>query len=688
MAKYFAKLPASELASELKNRYGGWKSWIEKSGAKEKMEKSFKFYYGNQWDGQPGIGNQNVLDMGEQGELKGIHVNDFRNIIRNILILTTSQKTAYEPRASNGDPKSMQRTKIAKIVLENYLYVKRLNRYLNLAAEQSLVMTKGFVMVDWNDKLGKPIDTRPVFELDHEGNPEMDELGQPKLKLDEDGEPLKQLMFEGDLDYTLLDPRQVHYDHAITDWRKNPWVEVITWENKFDLAAQYPNHAEAIENFSFSDNEFCKELLFNVGADESTMIPVRRFIHKPTLALPAGRDMKFLDSHLILSDTKYRYAKDGDPNGSMLNVFRVTPSEVFNSGECYSDSYDLIVLQEVQNILYSAAFTNNQAFGVQGVVTYAGTTITHEAIGRGLVNVKVSQPGMEPKPLQLTNTPAELFKLTEMVGGKMETISGVNAAARGAPDFKNMSGKAIGLVQSMAAQYASGFQQSLAEFKEDVASLSLFLFRKFAKNERAMEMSGKMNKHGIGSFKGDDIEGVERVIIDLGNALSQTVAGRADRADKWLESGMIKTPQEYITVEQTGNLEPMIEAPLAQSIMIRQENEDLLEGKHVIAMIGDAQLLHAQEHLVVLYDPELRRMAQNGDQLARQILTNATQHIQEHMNLWKTQHPEWAAVTGEQPAPPPPMPPMGPPPPGMEGPALGPQDMPPPPQDPNQPPMQ
>jgi hypothetical protein len=209
----------------------------------------------------------------------------------------------------------------------------------------------------------------------------------------------------------------------------------------------------------------------------------------------------------------------------------------------------------------------------------------------------------------------------------------------------------------MAVQYMSGFQQSWAELLEDCGTAILKLLKTYAKTERMIAMAGKVNRGAMQSFTGSDLERVERVVVDVGNPMSKTTAGKLQMADQLLERGLIKTPQEYMNVMNAGTLEPLTEAPQAELDLIRQENERMMDGSQVQAIVGDSHVLHMQEHKALLSNPEVR--------LNSPIAAQVVAHIQEHMNLYKTQDPMWSMISGEP--PPPPQAPM-PPPPGPPGP--------------------
>lgn len=246
----------------------------------------------------------------------------------------------------------------------------------------------------------------------------------------------------------------------------------------------------------------------------------------------------------------------------------------------------------------------------------------------------------------------------------METVFGLNSISRGQVNT-DMSGKAMGLLQSMSIQYASAFQQSYAETAEELGTFILQLIQSFAKTERMASIVGKFNKMDMVKFTGDDISGVERVVVDLQNPYLATTQGRDEVATRMLEAGFFKdNPQQYLVFRETGNYEVMTQAPMSKMSLVTAENEDLQQGKPVIIAMSDPHLLHIQEHLTLVSRPDIRRNSQ--------YLELIMNHVQEHYNLYNTQPPIFAQINGEPPSPmsqmmPPPVPGAEPPPGPQQG---------------------
>lgn len=615
--EYFAASEQGELAAELENRLKSWGDYIDRSGLKRKWEKSYRFYYGNHFGSNSSMSSSSIHDLGDEGELKGVTVNHYRNLIKHMLTLTTSEKPAYQCRAINSDLKSLQQAKLGNNILDAYFVGKRLLRPYKKAAEMSLIFGQGFIEKIWEPSEGRPYTTETVEK--------------------EDGETFEKTVYEGDVYTEALSPYDVYTDPGLSDFDKANWIVTRRFRNKFDLAARYTDLEDKIleaEADTFRDSVF---RYFNFDeVDSTTMIPVYSFYHKRTDSLPNGRYMLFIDGETVLYDGPIPYSK--------LPVFRIVPGEYLGTTEGYADAFDLLPLQEAYNTLLSSVYTNEQAFGVQNVLIPRSCNLSTEQITDSLQGLKYDPQGGKPEALQLCASPPEIFNTIGILNQLMETISGINSVSRGNPDSSLKSGVALALVQSMTVQYASAFQESWANLIEDGGSFMLDLLKNFAKTERIAAMAGKYNRSQTFAFTGDDLQNVDRVVVELGNPLMRTTAGRVQIADNLLERGLVQTPKQYLQVVETGSLEALTEGAEAELDLIRQENELLMDGEFetVRVIVGDAHLLHMQEHRALLANPMVRA----NSEIVGQVLA----HIKEHDELYHNQMPIYSQIAGEPPA--------------------------------------
>lgn len=663
MKPYFATLPQDELVQELSERISTWNRYILKQGLAQKWRRSYDMYYGKHQGEEGAVGTSNIGKAGDNGELTTVSVNHFRNLIKHVLAITTDQKPAFDPRAINTDLESLQQAELSKNILDAYLVQKRMGRDMKAAAERAIALSKGYVYMRWDPALGKQFGVQPVQGED--GQPVMGDDGQPKMKV----------MYEGDAAIDAASPWDVVYDINVRHEKNHKWKMIKTYRNKYDLAARYPQLAEKIMGLDSTDPlGFDKSLPFTPGdaggGELSDIIPVWEFYHLRTDSLTNGRYTLFMGRDIVCYDGPFQYR-------DQIPIFRITPGEIFDTSETYTDAFDVLVLQQVINVLESTAFTNQQAFGGQMIWMPEGANVSATQLGKWLTVLKGGQPDMKPEVLQLLSTPREIFDNKQMIEASMEKIMGINSVVRGDPDHGLKSGVALGRLQAMAIQYSSNFQQSWAELQEDCGTFLIHLLQDFAKTDRMVALAGKANKGAMVSFNGDKINQIQRVVVDLGNPLSRTVAGRMEMADTLLGKGLIHDPRAYITLIETGQFEQALEGEEAREMLVRSENEDLRDGVKVMAIAGDPHLFHIQEHLAVLADPMIRRAQAKGDPLAIKIVQAATEHMQEHNELYHTQDLIWSMVVNEPPPPPPPQGPGGPPGPGGGPPPPGPGGPPP-----------
>jgi hypothetical protein len=640
---YFGASEADELVSVLTRKSSDWFQALTTSSYLEKIKASWQAHHGVFYEN-----NHAISFGGDQGELVNMPVNHFSNIAQNILTMVTATRPSFQAKAINTDLKSQIQTNLANGLLDFYMRDKRLEQDLKKAVEYAIVMGSGFIKMEWNATSGEvydSIDPEIEMEVDELGNEYevVDEItGEPKIA--QEGYPI----YEGDVEFSVLSPLDVVFD-TTKETPKHDWQLCRTFKNKYDLAAKYPEFEEEIKNLETKSDSY-KYRITLTPYDDTVDVPVYEFFHRRTESLPNGRYVLYLSKDIILVDTVLPYRK--------LPIFRIAPRDILGTPFGYTNMFDLLPLQEGINSLYSTAMTNNHTFGVQNIYAERDAGITFQELAGGLHLIEGNSGSNPPVPLQLTATSPETYNLIADLVRQMEVISGVNAVARGNPDPKQnlRSGNALALIQSQALQFISGLQQSYIHMIEDVGTNLITLLQDFAHVPRIAQIAGKSNATFMKEFTGGDLSSITRVVVDAGNALAQTTAGRVEMASQLMQMQLIKTPEEYISVINTGKLETMTESQNKQLLLIRAENERLIDGSTAVqALLTDDHSLHIREHQAVLADPDLR--------LDPDLAARAVAHLQEHLDILS--NPALANMLialGQTPiAPPmaPPMPPQG-----------------------------
>lgn len=615
---YFAIAPTVD---DLKEKIDEYFKAMSALGWDTRIETSHDYYYGQ----GPNGGAHKLTPSGTQGELTEVVSNEFRSFIRHTLTLVTSERPAFDVRAMNTDYKSVSQAIVGEQVLEFYLRHKKLENILKSACEKALWSGEGFVGIDWDIQSGE------VFGLD--------ENGQPTMK--------------GDVKYSVYNPFQVIRDPFTTDHAYD-WVILVDYASKYDVAAQFPEFSESIVNDSLKN--YGKEYLFGIPAQIKTdKIPVFTFYHRKSPALPEGRWVKFAADKILA---------EGPLPFTEIPLYRVSTGDVENFVFGYSPAFDLLGLQEINDDLMSAVVTNSRNFSRQLIAVDKSAGVSHRALTEGSSILELDMEAGEDvskkiMPLQLTATSPETYNLMDRVVSRMEKYTGINEVIRGEPSPNLRSGNALALIAAQAIKFNSGLQQSYNILLEDVGTATLRFLKQFAKAPRFFRVVGKNNRSMLDQFSSEDIEGVDRVDVQRASALTATTAGRIELADNLLQSQLIKRPEQYISVLETGRLDPLIESERSELLNIKSENEMLQEGQLPITMITDSHALHIREHLAVLHDPEAR--------MNPTVVQAVQGHIAEHRELWLQCPQEYLMATNQPPPPTPPMPTPG----GPQIPAAG-----------------
>lgn len=602
--EYFANLDGSKIGPEIWERVEQYFRAMDTSGHLDVINASFRCYYGQTYNSTGGSSHY-VSRSGKYGQLRRVRVNHVRNLGLHLLQLSTSQRPAPQPVAINSDSESQEAAVVAKGVLDYYSRFKRVERLLRAAAERAIVSGEGYVDVSWDGDEGEII-----------GPPPMD-----------GAKPIK----EGDLKFRIFSALEVVRSVRPGSDGIGPWVVLITPESRWDLIAKYTgvtnkDQSDALREEAGVEGSPAGEVkkifdalqaapkLNDDGAKRNRRpwgavlsrsiqtsddcVAVYEFRHAKTPSCPKGRLVKMTEGGTVFFSSDLPYED--------LNVRRLSAGELIDTPFSYGPLFDLLAIQEVIDALYSAVSSNQMTFATQLIWALKSADFDYRQLSHGISLIEGNDPTAEPKPLNLTQTPPEVFKFIEQLEHAMETLSGVNATVRGNPEYSLKSGSALALIQSQAIQFASTLQQQYAALVEDVYTDMLSLLQMHAQSQRQVVVIGKFNQPYVKSYQGADLQGVKRVVVDSGPAVSQTAAFKTEVARDLLQNGIIKTADEYLAVVNTGRLEPMIEGDNAELMLIQKENEQLKQGMPVHALPFDKHILHIQEHRCAAADPAVR----------------------------------------------------------------------------------
>lgn len=575
---------------------------------------------------------------GDQGELVKMVVPQARSFIRQIVTLATKQRLYFKTIAENTDSDVLQDTRIANALCEQIVNDQQLDRKREYNVETACVHGMAFYKVTWRSDKGTPYAGTIENRTDDEGN----EFETPVVH------------YDGDLEISTPGVYDVYWDARVVDWQDLNWVECRTIKNRWDMVASFPDIKDAIQRLpAICDEEATGGA--ESGVESEDLVYVYECYHKPTPALPKGRMLVYSDSQTVYYDGPNPY--------ECIPIIPLKPEPIIGTGYGYPKLNDLLPAQEMFDACLSGIASNNAATMVQSVICPRESNIQVNQIGG--VNwiyytPQAGEGGGVPKPLQLTQSAPETFKFADMLDRHMMSLSGLNSAVRGAPPPGVTSGTAIATLTANALEFMNSLSKADQIALEQLMWIGVWCYSKFATIPRIVALTGRGNQMFAKEFIGSDIASVKKVRILTSNPLMNTIGGRADVAEKMLQAGLIKNPQQYFQVLEGAPPEVMYQDDLSQEDLIHRENEALLDGRPVIALKTDDHAGHIRSHASLLNDPMVRM----GNEHLKDILA----HMTEHEELARTIDPFLAGMiaTGK-------MPEGGPPPPPGQAPPGGPQ---------------
>lgn len=603
---YWATLEDKDFGEHVKGLVENQFSINNTDGFVRRVFKLVRAYYGETANST----SSTILRGGEQGELSLVYINQVRNLGQHLLSIIAGQKLAFEATPVNNDSTAVEAAEVTTGLLRNAVKDLRLDRIMRLAAEYALVTTEGYVRVDWDDFTGEEIGVDPEF-----------------------GVPIR----AGDCRAQAFSFFDVVRDESLRSWDSNKWIIVREYVNKWDLAAQFPDlQDDILEAVDPPSREWWFPFLTEVRfpSDNCDLVPLFTFYHERTPAVPDGRESKFLRTGKVLTSGPLSYAR--------VPVYRIAPGDIIGCPRGYSPLLDVLGPSEAYNSLVSAALSNQLALAVQSVLLPRTSNVRASSIGP--LNGVYYDPGPngeKPEALQLTKTPQEVFQMFQYLSSAMETLAGVSPITRGQIPNR-LSGQAMALLDSKTLEFAATLAESYQNLCNQVGKGVKEVYQSRVTSPRLARLVGNDNRHMLRSFIGSQLAQADLVNITTGNPFLATGAAQFELARFFVEQGMVRQPEMFFDVVNTGTTKSILSGPKAQMNLIRSENEALSRGEEVPVLATDHHILHIQEHAQVLASPEAR--SNPG------LVSVTLPHLMEHITQLRTLPPDLLQALGQLPS--------------------------------------
>lgn len=650
---YFAELDGLELAEAAFKKVRDFYQVLPSTLMYRRWVKGYKQFYGLPTAEHP-FDMVHVGADGQEGELSKVQVNHIGELGQRLLALAMANRPDWQAIATNTDFSSVAQTSFVHGLLDYFMVHERVEERIVDTATAALACSMAYHSVEWDPRAGEQYMVDPDTQL-----------------------PL----YEGEPVVRTHMPWDVAVDLQRRDG-DDVWHILRTPVSRWKLAARYPQLRNDILAHEDAGKEWLPDTRSNFRSEDqnssggkSDMVSLFTLYHQKTDECPQGKYAFFLNDKILLGSGPFPYEDS--------IIVRVMGGRMLNTPYGTSPLHSALGIQDAVNELVSALATNNLNLAHQNIAVPedAGMSRTEIAEGMSAITVKRGPNGTfeVPEAIQLVKSSPETYELVKLFIQAMTDLTGVNSVVRGSPEAVIKSGSYGLLIAQQAVRFISSFQAYVTRMIEATGNLLVQHLKRFSKSPRLALIAGKSKSFEAKEFTAEDLQGIDRVIVKVADPAARTPGFFLQMADNLLAKGLV-TAQQYLTVVQTGTLDPLTEPRQIEMMNIRSENELLSDGKPARAVMTDNHPIHIQEHANVLANPSAR----GPDPKAAAAQQQALAHIMEHLQQWTTAPPELLAALNIPPPPAaPPILPPGMPPPGAAGPGPGPGGPPPP----NGPPM-
>lgn len=605
---------------------------------------SFGAYFGLQGGGN-GLSTrwqtQSIQFSGEDGELIEFSVNEMRSFCDQIFNMTTKQRPAFQAQATNTDYASMAQVDSADSMVSYYY-----EQVLGERKEKEIVKVEGlygkaYAHIEW-DPDGGP-------EIEVPGEPVPSPSGAGPLP----GEPQK--VRSGEFVISRCYPWEIFCEPFRSEYDGHWWRGVILPKrSKWEMIARYPIYAQQINESGLEDDPYEYRM---PGADPAAKLPedlcsVHIFYHARTAAMPQGRKCVFVNSIMV---------DDDELPIDEIPIIPLMSCELHGTSFGISDLWNLMPLEQAQNQVLSDMMTNVEAFGRPPIAIQEGTDVDIDALANGQKIFFIPPGAPTPEAVKFPQVPEISFKILESLRAYKQSITQLNAVARGDTNSSITSGAMAALYTQIAVEAQTPRQLELDLMREKTGNMLLAFLKKYAKHPQMVSIVGVDERAYMDTFTPDDWNGIHRVVIKTANPMLRTQQGRMQLAEilrDW-PGQPLKDPAKIIDLITTGRMKPLYNVQRVTDLRIRWENERLLEGPPVQQVPGDPDPMTGQPtmkntvptvpvlmtenaaehiigHLEVIYSPAARKNPA--------VLQAALVHVVEHINTAREGDPYTAQL--------------------------------------------
>lgn len=620
---YWLTRKGGEFIDAYKKKRGVFYSAAEAKGLRRMWEIAYCQYYGLNPNAIGDMATQTLAFVGNNNQFLRFRINEFRSFIKQQIAMVIGERAAFKAMGVNTDYSTLAQIQSSDQIID-YLYSAGSGDTLERdAAEANFVAGMGAAHVRWDWEGGDEVDV----ELPHPDGAMVYDFrtGQPMpatiTTRRRSGMPTASCHY----------PWELPCDPAVRGRKSHAWRGVRERVCKYELAAEYPEHAEALYAMQFEHDDYTVHQLFGMDLSDSSSddIMLDHVYVAPCKLLPRGRYLGIAQD-IILWDEESPI--DGIP------IVDFCSSRYMGSQFAYCDNWDLIAIQEMRDQLCSDAASNFTKFGRPMIVAEEGLQLDQRLLSRGHYIWTKPKDADPPSAVEIKPMPPGFMDYLSYLHSRDESITQQNSVTRGNPDKNITSGQMAALFHSNSLEFRNIDQAELYAFRKDLANLYLDMVRRYAAAPFLAEVSGNSERPYLKEVSKESLSGIKRVLIEPVSSLSKSTAGRLTVAEILMKIGDPRMRAALLKGIETGQWGDLIKKDRNSDLRITWENEQLAKGVPCRVLATDNPYEHVPGHLA---DIDARSEQLNANpEAARAYL----EHVFEHLVQYKDIDPNLARV--------------------------------------------
>lgn len=617
---YFARKTDDELAAVLQTKIEQFERFLDTTGRLNLVKESYEHAYNLKLGAV-------LTRSGPQGEIMRVSINEYRAFLNSAHISVSNVRPQFKAEAATPDYKSQSECLLADAVVDHYLDEGQLEAQLTQAPLSAMIIGEDFLTVLW------------------------DENGGEEVAVDAGGK----VVFGGAPVTKLHNGLNVIRDVNLRDGDNFNWVLVRCYENKWDLASEYPEFEEHILDKS-TQSTLCKtdaiySKIRGIADLDSDTIEVFRFYHAPVKGvLPQGKQALMVNGKMVTQDALTK-------NYKRLPIERLACGQMDSSLLPYSHAWDILPICQATNVLMTAAVTNAIGLALTSIWTPpgAGNDLSMKQLSGGLTHIQSAQ---KPEPLALAANSPEIWNTMNQLNNRAQILMGQNAVSQGdlgqASGIK--SGTALATMLAKASQANTMLSQRWRKFCESSVNLLLEVIQINAQSPLLISIAGSSKASSLKAFTAADISSVRRFKATTVNPMLSRPEGKLEVANNLLQQFPNQmNPAIYMNVVNTGRMEGLDNGTFDQNMALLAEAEAIRQGQQIMPLLLERHDLFIKEDLKLIATPEAKEDGGLVDRVSAAIM--------QRLKLWQDlmNDPQLATLVGipQIPAGAPPPPPPG-----------------------------